>query len=93
MNENRLAELVERAFHHAYEADADDIATCLDEIGTSGAPFDMYKPWCGFAKIDRTAATVLNDHSADASGMLRGNDDEWIKVASVWKPRRKSGDA
>ncbi|MDW6057997.1 hypothetical protein SAZ11_07835 [Streptomyces sp. FXJ1.4098] len=39
------------------------------------------------------AATALNDHSADEGGMPLTDYDGWVKVASVWKPRQKGGDA
>lgn len=39
------------------------------------------------------AATALNDHSADEGGMPLADYDAWTKVASVWKPRQKGGDA
>jgi len=59
MDDNRLAELVQQAFHFALDANADRVAGCLDEIGTSGDPFDMYKACCGFAEIGRAALTKL----------------------------------
>lgn len=64
MNDDHLAELVQNAFHFAYEADADSVATCLDEIGTSGDPLDMYKACCGFAEIGRAALTKIYGNRA-----------------------------
>lgn len=71
MNDERLAELVQTAFHFAYEADADGVGTCLDEIGTSGDPFDMYKACCGFAEIGRAALTKI--YGNRASDLDRGD--------------------
>lgn len=59
MNDERLAQLVQEAFHFAYDANADRVAACLDEIGNSGDAFDMYKACCGFAEIGRAALTKI----------------------------------
>lgn len=74
MNDDRLAELVQTAFHFAYEADADRVATCLDEIGNSGDPFDMYKACCGFAAIGHAALTKIYGERAPD----RARGDMWV---------------
>ncbi|UQA91217.1 hypothetical protein [Streptomyces halobius] len=45
------------------------------------------------ATLALAAATALNDHSHDEGGMPLEDYDAWTKVASVWKPRQKGGDA
>lgn len=73
MDRKRLAQLTMDALSFAILADADRATEALNEIGTSGDPFDMYSACCGFAEVAKRAMTkVFRDEPNLAAG------DMWV---------------
>ena len=69
MERDQLARLTMDALSFAVLQDAERAADALDEIGTSGEPFDMYSAFCGLAEVAKRAMVkVLGDKPNLAAG-------------------------
>ena len=73
MDRNELARLTMDALTFAMLGDADRATNALDEIGTSGDPFDMYAACCGFAETAKRAMVKVFGREPDLAA-----GDMWV---------------
>lgn len=73
MERDQLARLTMDAISFAVLTDADRATAALDEIGTSGDPFDMYAACCAFADVAKRAMVKVFGQEPNLSA-----GDMWV---------------